>query len=268
VQRECDRLGIHLPPTNESAYNEETLRIEEEEFRLADRLMCPSEFVVKTFLDKGFAREKLARHIYGFDDKTYFPSPDYQPNKGGLRMLFVGLCAVRKGVHYALEAWLRSSAHQSGTFTIAGEFLPDYAEKLAPMLSHPSVRVLGHRNDVAELVRNSDVLTLPSVEEGFGLVCTEAMGSGCVPLVSDACTDVCQHMQNALVHHVGDVEALARHISVLNQDRMLLQKLRSAGLEERENLTWDAAGVKLLDAYRETIEMYGARPEPAEVRSR
>jgi glycosyltransferase involved in cell wall biosynthesis len=75
-------------------------------------------------------------------------------------------------------------------------------------------------------------------------------------------------MQNALVHHVGDVEALARHISVLNQDRMLLQKLRSAGLEERENLTWDAAGVKLLDAYRETIEMYGARPEPAEVRSR
>jgi glycosyltransferase involved in cell wall biosynthesis len=256
VQKECDRLGVRLPPGNESAYNEETLRIEEEEFRLADRLLCPSEFVVKTFLEKGFAREKLARHIYGFDDKTYFPAANYQPNKAGLKMLFVGLCAVRKGVHYALEAWLKSPAHREGTFTIAGEFLPDYAEKLAPMLSHPSVRVLGHRNDVAELVRNSDILTLPSVEEGFGLVCTEAMGSGSVPLVSDACTDVCQHMQNALVHNVGDVDTLARHITLLNDDRTLLQKLRSAGLRERNNLTWDAAGVKLLEAYRETIDMY------------
>lgn len=261
VQKECERLGVHLPPSNESAYNEEILRIEEEEFRLADRLLCPSEFVVQTFLDKGFSRDRLVRHIYGFDDKAYFPAPDYQPNTSGLRMLFVGSCAVRKGVHYALEAWLRSPAHRDGTFTIAGEFLPDYAEKLAPMLSHPSVRILGHRNDVPELVRNSDVLTLPSVEEGFGLVCTEAMGSGCVPLVSNACTDVCKHMQNALVHRVGDVETLTQHITLLNEDRMLLQKLRSAGLKERNNLTWDAAGVKLLEAYRETIRMYSQNKE-------
>jgi glycosyltransferase involved in cell wall biosynthesis len=256
VQKECERLGVRLPPGNESTWDDEVLRIEEEEFRLADRLLCPSEFVVQTFLDKGFSRERLARHIYGFDDKTYFPAPDYQPNPAGLRMLFVGFCAVRKGVHYALEAWLRSPAHKNGTFTIAGEFLPDYAEKLAPMLSHPSVRVLGHRNDVADLMRNSDVLTLPSVEEGFGLVCTEAMGSGCVPLVSDACTDECQHMKNALVHRVGDVEALESHISLLDQDRALLQRLRLAGLKKRSSLTWDAAGEKLLEAYRETIEMY------------
>ena len=52
------------------------------------------------------------------------------------------------------------------------------------MLAHPSVKILGHRNDVPELVRQSDILVLPSIEEGFGLVCTEAMGSGCVPLVS------------------------------------------------------------------------------------
>ena len=64
-------------------------------------------------------------------------------------------------------------------------------DKLAPMLSHPSVRVLGHRNDVPELMRQSDILVLPSIEEGFGLVITEAMGSGCVPLASEACTEIC-----------------------------------------------------------------------------
>ena len=65
----------------------------------------------------------------------------------GLTILFVGGCAPRKGVHYALEAWLQSPAHRNGSFLIAGEFLPAYAEKLGPMLSDRSVHVLGHRKD-------------------------------------------------------------------------------------------------------------------------
>ena len=63
---------------------------------------------------------------------------------------------------------------------------------------------------------------LPSIEEGFGLVCTEAIGSGCVPLVSDACTDVCRHDENSLVHEVGDVDALERHITMLHRERAVL----------------------------------------------
>src|SRR5262249_21641717 len=144
----------------------------------------------------------------------------------GLTMLFAGDCAVRKGVHFALEAWLKSPAHVDGTFLIAGNFLPAYAEKLAPMLKHPSVKVLGYRKDVPELMRSSDLFVLPSIEEGFGLVCVEAIGSGCVPLVSEACTDLCKHMHNSLVHPIGDIDKLAEHISALHQDRGLLSRLR------------------------------------------
>ena len=74
VQQECDRLGVTLPPDHEHAYDAEKLRKEEEEYDLADRLLCPSDFTAKTFLDKGYAKEKLARHIYGFDEKVYYPS--------------------------------------------------------------------------------------------------------------------------------------------------------------------------------------------------
>ncbi len=73
-------------------------------------------------------------------------------------MISVGVCAVRKGLHYALEAWLNSPASKTGTFLIAGEFVPAYREKLAPMLAQPSVQVLGHRTDVPELLKKSDVL--------------------------------------------------------------------------------------------------------------
>jgi glycosyltransferase involved in cell wall biosynthesis len=204
-------------------------------------------------LDQGFAREKLVRHIYGFDEKIFYPSDKPRDPKRGLTMISVGVCAVRKGIHFALEAWLQSSASKNGTFLIAGEFLPAYQQKLSAMLAHPSVKVLGHRNDVPELVRKTDLLVLASIEEGFGLVCTEAMGSGCVPLVSDACTDVCQHMQNALVHRVGDVATLAQQITMLDKDRACLEKLRAAGLKTAPEVTWNAAGVKLLELYREVI---------------
>jgi len=264
VQKECERLGVALPADHEHAYNEDVLRIEEEEYRQVDRLLCPSEFTAKTFLDRGFAREKLARHIYGVDEKAYYPATDKRHAKGGLTMLFVGVAAVRKGLHFALEAWLKSPAHHEGKFLIAGEFLPAYAEKLAPMLSDPSVHMLGHRNDVPQLMRESDVMILPTIEEGFGLVCTEAMASGSVPLVSEACTDICQHMENALVHRIGDVEALTQHITMLHEDRALLERLRAAGLRKVPEITWAAAGRILVDVYRETIEMKKGGARPAE----
>jgi glycosyltransferase involved in cell wall biosynthesis len=248
---------VALPPGHEHAYNAEKLRKEEEEYQLATRLLCPSDFVVKTFLDKGYAREKLTRHIYGFDEKRYYPSREPRDPKRAFTMLFVGVCAVRKGVHFALEAWLQSPANQDGTFLIAGEFLPAYAEKLAPLLKHPSVRVLGHRNDVPELMRGSDILVLPSIEEGSALVTSEARGCGCALLVSDAAGASCTHLVDGLVHRAGDVPALTQHITMLHQDRGLLEKLRAASLKMVPQITWTAAGSRLLQVYRETL---GASP--------
>ena len=258
VQKECDRLGVVLPPDHEHAFNAEKLRKEEEEYRLATRLLCPSDFVVRTYLDRGYTRNQLARHIYGYDEKVYYPGNEPRDPKRALTMLFVGVCAVRKGVHYALDAWLKSPASKNGTFLIAGEFLPAYQEKLASMLAHPSVKVLGHRNDVPELMRKSDILVLPSIEEGFGLVIAEAMGSGCVPLASDACSEICSHKKTGLMHRVGDVEALTQHITMLHEDRSLLEKLRAASLRAAPDVTWTAAGRILLDVYRDTIEAHRA----------
>lgn len=253
VQKECERIGVPLPPDHEHAYNADTLRREEEEYRLAYRLLCPSDFVVKTFVDQGFSRDSLVRHIYGYDEKRFYPDNQPRDPKRGLTMISVGVCAVRKGLHFALEAWLKSPASRDGTFLIAGDFLPAYREKLAPLLNHPSIKVLGHRNDVPELMRKSDILVLPSIEEGFGLVVAEAIGSGCVPLISDACTDICKHMENGMVHPVADVGVLTKQITQLHEDRRLLEKLRAACLSNAPEVTWKAAGVKLLQTYREVI---------------
>jgi glycosyltransferase involved in cell wall biosynthesis len=257
VARECERLGVVLPANQEHAYNAGKLDKEEAEYGLADYLLCPSEFVARTFRDEGFEPERLLRHSYGYDDRVYFPAAgERDGGSDGLDALFVGVCAVRKGLHFALEAWLRSPASETGTFRIAGEFIPGYEERLAELLAHPSVHVLGHRDDVPELMRRSDVLMLPTIEEGSPLVCMEAVGSGCVPLVSEVCDAVCVE-DNALVHRVGDVDALAGHLTLLHEDRGRLAELREACLRVAPTLTWAAAGRQLLRVYEQATFAHG-----------
>jgi glycosyltransferase involved in cell wall biosynthesis len=253
VGKEFERLGLRLPPGDEYFWRDDVLRKEEEEYQLADYILCPSDFVRRTFLEQGFPAQKLLRHTYGFDEQVFYPDPAARPRDRGLRMLFVGVCAVRKGVHFALEAWLNSPASRAGTFRIAGSLLPEYAEKLSSLLTDPSVEVLGHRNDIPELMRTSDILVLPSIEEGFSLVVAEAVGSGCVPLASDACSEICRHMENGLVHPVGDVETLTSQLTLLHEDRGLLEQLRATCTKTATQYTWTAAGERLLEAYRSVL---------------
>ncbi len=252
VQQECDRIGVPLPPGHEHAFNTAVLEREEVEYELADKLLCPSDFVLRTFTERGFSREKLARHSYGYDEKRFYPDGNRKRDQG-LVVLFAGVCAVRKGLHFALEAWLKSPAHRDGIFLVAGEFIPGYAEKLAPMLSQPSVRVLGFRRDIPELMRQSDVLVLPTIEEGSALVTYEARGSGCVLVVSDAAGATCRHMENALLHRAADVDALTQHLTTLHENRGLLEQLRAGSLRTLDEITWKTAGGRLLEVYRQVL---------------
>lgn len=253
VQKECERLGITMPPGHEHDYNAKLLRLEEAEYAAADYLFCPSEFVARTFLERGFPAKKLARFQYGYDDKACYPPKEPRATGKGLTVLFAAGCAPRKGLHYALEAWLKSPACQDGTLLVAGEFIPHYAEKLAPMLSHPSVKLIGFRKDLADVMRSADILVLPSIEEGSALVTYDARGCGCVLLVSDASGAVCKHMENALVHPVSNVDALTEHFTLMHNDRALLEKLRAASLATANELTWAAAGRKMGEEYRSIL---------------
>ncbi len=253
VQRECDQIGVPLPPDHEHAFKADVLQREEEEYNAAYKILCPSDFVARTFLEQGYSAQQIAFYHYGFDEKRCYPDDNSQKDHAGLTMLFAAGCAPRKGLHYALDAWLRSPAHKDGTFLVVGEFVPGYAEKLAPMLSHPSVKVLGYRKDLPDVMRRSDILVLPSVEEGSALVTWDGRGCGCVLLVSDSTGAPCTHMENALVHKAGDVDTLTQHITMLHEDPGLLARLRTTSLETTGNMTWSQAGVSLLQTYREIL---------------
>ena len=104
VAREIDGLG--LPPVrgHSHTYSARVLAEEEREYELADALLIPSEFSLQTFLDHGVSAEKLALHRYGYDAGAFAPGD--KPDTSGLTAAFVGGCEPRKGLHYALTAWI------------------------------------------------------------------------------------------------------------------------------------------------------------------
>jgi glycosyltransferase involved in cell wall biosynthesis len=250
VAREHELLGLSIDPENSHAWHADRLTREEAEYAQADKLLCPSDFVARTFLDRGFAPDRIARHQYGYEPEKLRPSE--RAADAPFTVVFAGRCEPRKGLHYALQAWHESGAAGTGQFIICGSYMPGYREVLKPWLDHRSIEERGFVNDIGSVLSQADVLLLPSIEEGSALVTYEARGAGCVVLASDAAGGVGAHGDEVLLHRARDVASLAHQIGGLSRNPAELRRLRRRSLASIDRLHWAHAARTLLARYEET----------------
>jgi len=252
VAEEHERLGLSVPRRDTHSHNPARLAREEEEYALADRLLCPSAFVARTFADSGFPEGRIARHQYGYDPSV-FDSTRHRRAGEQFTVLFAGRCEPRKGLHYALQAWHESGAARHGRFIICGEYSSGYRRFLVPLLGHPSIEERGFVSDVQSRMREADVLVLPSIEEGSALVTYEARGAGCVVLASDASGALGADGTDILVHRARDVARLSQQFTELSADVDRLETIRRCSLRGTAKLTWAHAAQVLHDRYVEAV---------------
>jgi glycosyltransferase involved in cell wall biosynthesis len=106
------------------------------------------------------------------------------------------------------------------------------------------VRLIGHRQNVAEIVRGLDVAVLPSRAEGSPLVVLEYMALG-APIVATAVGGVPELVEDGvhgLLIQPRDPNALARAIGRLLDDRTLAARLGAAA-QERQRAEHDLGTV-------------------------
>jgi glycosyltransferase involved in cell wall biosynthesis len=123
------------------------------------------------------------------------------------------------------------------------------------------VRVVGFTHQVEAALAASDVLLLPTIEEGSALVTYEAQAMGCVPLVSTASGALMEDGVQGLFHEPRDVDALVSHLDLLSSDRAELARMSAAAIAHGPELTWDAAAhtlVRCYDAARDRAAAGGA----------
>ncbi len=255
VKDECERIGYTLPKFHWDRYNNDKLKREEAEFASADWLLCPSKFVVNTFLQNGIAKEKLITHQYGYDPLKFCvkDSEDKKHISKPIRFVFVGECGPRKGLHLAIDAWFESKIFKNCEFLIYGNFTPGFRNILKDKLNHPSIKYFGYSPDIPSVFEDCDVLVLPSLAEGSALVVYEAQACGCVPLVSNSSGAYCEHLVDSLVHKTGDKTMLARHLFQIANDHALRRQLREKSILRSKKFTWECAGKVLSEIYMKCL---------------
>lgn len=158
----------------------------------------------------------------GVDAERFRPAPDGPRADGPLRILTVASLIPEKGVDVLLRAVARM-AHDASTLRIAGEG-PERArlERLAADLGLADrVTFLGLRDDVPDLMRDSDVFAHPAVwQEALGNTVLEAMASGLCTLASRV-GGIPELMADGVEGRLlppGDVEAWAAALDAAARD--------------------------------------------------
>lgn len=171
----------------------------------------------------GGERRAAARSALGVDD-------------GAFVVLTVGRQDPVKGQAVLAEAFGRAAASIPGAvLLIAGREGPasaDLHRVIDAAGDGVDIRVLGHRDDVPELLAAADLFAFPSFSEGIPGSVIEAMAMG-VPVVgSDApsVTDVLGGGRYGVVVPKGDVAALEGALAELAADADRRRALADAGL--------------------------------------
>ena len=259
VQRQsaiaAKNAGIALPRDHSHAQDGVVLARERSEYEAAWRILVPSEYAYGQFIAEGTAPARVLRHRYGCDLRRFpartVPRPDTQP----FTAVFLGRGDPTKGLHIALSAWQKATI-DGGVLTVAGSIQPDYRQSLASRLEAPGVRSLGFVENPSSLLREADVLLLPTWTEGSALVVFEAQASGCIPLVSVASGALGQPGLDYLQHDVGDVATLTAQIVRLANSREMLAALSARGTERRPELSWAAAASVLAECYAQAVDEF------------
>lgn len=211
---------------------------------IADRLLCPSDFVARDLIENyGVPPERIRLVPYAVSD--FWLEVENRPEPG--RILFAGSPDLRKGIHVLAEmAQILQREAPDCEVVVAGRV----SEAIASRPECSALTFLGPLPTSglrAEMAR-ADVFCFPSLAEGSAGVTYEALAAG-VPLVTTgAAGSVVQDGISGSIVPASDPEATARAVLAIIRDRNLRQQMSVAARDRARDHGWTQYGERLLQA--------------------
>jgi glycosyltransferase involved in cell wall biosynthesis len=180
LSEEHKRWNCPDPPVARHHY-ERSLRMMPD----VDFVLSPSTFVSRSFLERGFKPEQMIKNVYPIDMSCFKPPTGLRPKDRPFRVIAPGSLSLRKGTPYLLESFrMVLKKIPNARLVLNRAVFDNVAPILArhsdlpidwqPSLSHPQL---------AEKMRECDLLVLPSLEDGFARTVTEGLACG-LPVVT------------------------------------------------------------------------------------
>lgn len=255
-------LVIHVHATDfdrsRGNVNPTVFGIEKDGMENADHIITVSDLTRRTVIDKyGISPSKVTtvhNAVVPLSEEILsLPKPENKDKT----VTFLGRITMQKGPEYFVEAAAKVLRKNSGVrFVMAGS--GDMMDKMIRLAAQKGIADRFHftgflrGNQVYEMLRASDVYVMPSVSEPFGISPLEAMQMGVPSIISkqSGCAEI---LDNVIKTDYWDVDAMADAMHALVSYPSLHESLRQGGIEEMKGITWEKAGRKVLDIYRNVI---------------
>ena len=246
LAEEAERYPAWEPTLESTREPEEKLFRKEEELRLADRITCPSQFVLDSIPLE--IRQKTPCQISPFGSPQCEPVDFERSQKSDiLRLLFVGSMSQRKGLADLFEA-LKLLKGEPVSLSILGqpsmpmEFyrkqFPDF--EYFPPCSNQKVRAI---------MKAHDALLLPSIAEGRALVQQEALSCG-LPIVVTPNAGGEDLVEEGLTGHLVPIrspEKIAQAISSIVANKKNRDEIRKLCQKKAREYTWEKYAQNIID---------------------
>jgi len=184
-----------------------------EEPHVADYVLAASEFTKQSLIDDGISEDKIKILPLCFCADQIKSGPELKSLKNRkLKVLYCGTVTQRKGIKYLLDAFaniIKDSAelHIIGNIQGNGEAFKKYSDFYNYSSGIP-------QSELFQKYQDYDILVLPTIFEGFGLVIPEAMAAG-LPVITTSHSfgaEIIEHRKNGSIVPIRDVESLANEI--------------------------------------------------------
>ncbi len=225
--------------------SEEKLGRKDAELELAELIVCPSHFVFRSLP----AEQQKRATVSEFGSPGTIPdhAVERRAAEAKLRFLFAGTMSQRKGLADVFQAFKLLRRQDVELVILGSALMPhEFYRKQYREFVYESTRP---HPAVLELMRNCDVLVLPSIVEGRALVQQEAMSCG-LPLIVTANTggeDLVEEGRTGFLVPIRSPEAIAEKISWFADHRHLLPELRKCAMAKARERTWEAYGAKIVN---------------------
>lgn len=255
-------LVIHVHATDfdrsRGNVNPDVYRIEKDGMDHADHIITVSDLTRRTVIEKYHQDTAKVTTVHNAviplsDDILNLPKRKSKEKV----VTFLGRITMQKGPEYFVEAAAKVLASTPNVrFVMAGS-----GDKMEDMINLVSACGIADRfhftgflkgKQVYEMLAASDVYVMPSVSEPFGISPLEAMQMSVPSIISkqSGCAEILHHV---IKTDYWDIDAMADAIHGLVTYAPLHRELQQQGVDEIKQITWEKAGKKVVDIYKQVI---------------
>ncbi len=243
IDQEMQRWGMKASPKDvvSESRRERMLR----EYELADAILTCSSVARQTFIKHGIPGDKV--HFINLGS-NFTLHPSTREGRDGFQLICVAMPSLRKGLFYLLEAWkeLKLPNAKLHIVTTPNSFFDNYRDI-------EGVEYHAHMpwEELSKLYESCDAFCLPSVEDGFGMVVSEAMSFEMPVIVTHdvGASDIVTDGEDGFVVESASSEALKRPIETLYRDAELRRAMGTKAGKRASQVSWQKYGADLTQFY-------------------